>query len=61
MLMITLVTLLFSTFIGLMDVYIANLAKVNADTYRSTDTERRIDELYKARRALQEGKPVHKN
>ena len=60
MLMITLVTLVFSTFIGLMDVYIAKLNEVNVDSYRSTDTERRIDKLYKARRELQEGNPVHK-
>jgi hypothetical protein len=59
-LIITLIILVFSTLIGIMDVYIAKLADVNVDSYRSTDTERRIDELYKARRELQEGKPVHK-
>ena len=61
MLIITLIILVFGTLIGIMDVYIAKLAEVNVDSYRSTDTERRIDELYKARRELQEGKPVHKN
>jgi hypothetical protein len=60
MLIITLIILVFGTLIGIMDVYIAKLAGVNVDSYRSTDTERRIDELYKARRELQEGKPVHK-
>jgi uncharacterized membrane protein SpoIIM required for sporulation len=59
-LIITLISLIFSILIGTMDVYIAKLAEVNIDSYRSTDTERRMDELYKARRELQEGKPVHK-
>jgi hypothetical protein len=60
MLIITLIILVFGTLIGIMDVYIAKLAEINVGSYRSTDTERRIDELYKARRELQEGKPVHK-
>jgi cell division protein FtsB len=67
MLIITLISLVFSTLIGNMDVYIAKLAKVSVDSYRPMDTERRLYELEKEKNALEKEKnelkkerPVHK-
>jgi hypothetical protein len=67
MLIITLISLVFSTLIGNMDVYIAKFAKVSVDSYRPMDTERRLYELEKEKNALEKEKnelkkerPVHK-
>jgi len=60
MLIITLISLVFSTLIGNMDVYIAKFAKVSVDSYRPMDTERRISELEKEKSELEKEMPVHK-